>query len=489
MATEPVTEKPKSVGEPQSAKDPDLSAFLSSEKGDDALRLFLEKMRTTVPIMAGISILDKPESADLVIINGMTEEWVRAQLLALRSDPAHFLKPTLVIAETEWPWLPEAADQVLLSPVSQTSFVERFSRLLELHELLSRLDPLPKSIGKASIAKLLLLRFLFSRDPYVLKPQRLFHAKQGYSFPLVQLLLNLRTGEEVGFLERLQETQLLTGLLIDKVNVCPFCDHTHVNFRETCPKCRSLNINDEATIHHFRCAHVGRESEYRQGMDLICPKCSNQLRHIGVDYDKPSEVMWCNDCHHNFAEPVLHCMCFVCGKTFGPHDAHLREIKEYRLSEEGFRAAEEGALPGTGLISMLKKELGFYRNEVFAEFLRVEIARCRRYKITSTLSRFNLKAADEVLEEELLKNSRKFRKDFASILNQTYRTTDIFTDLQSGDILIIFTHTDTENSKIAFKRLSERIQERFEVDLKLEYKLFDLRQVDQNLDEIWGRLQ
>jgi len=272
---------------------------------------------------------------------------------------------------------------------------------------------------------------------------------------------------------------------VDRVNLCPRCDHTQINFRESCPKCGSLNIGDEPTIHHFRCAYVGRESEYQRGVKLICPKCSNELRHIGVDYDKPSEVLWCNDCDHNFAEPRLSCFCLVCAHKFSPEDADIRSIYTYSLAEAGLQAAEEGVLPGSGLLSILKKELGFYKNEVFSEYLRIEVARCLRYRFHSTLARFNLSAAHDALEDQLARKTRKFRKEFAEVLIQTYRKSDIFTDLRDGDILIIFTNTDVESSEIAFSRLSDTIHERFEVELELQYELFDLRDDDIDLDEIW----
>ncbi len=463
--------------------------FLLSETENDVLYLFVKKLISESPTLANLTITTILPEAEFIILNANTEQWVWQTLHDLRSESEHFLTPLLVIGETEWESLSDVTDAVLSSPVRQNDMVEIFGQLSQIQNRLRQLEALPKSIGQSSKNRLLLLRYFFSRDPQLLSPQRNYRAKAGYTYPLVQLLLNTRAGEEISFLASVHEAQLLNAKLVDKVNICPHCDHTQINFREICPKCASLNINEETTIHHFRCAYIGRESEYKLGMKLICPKCSKELRHIGVDYDKPSEVMWCQDCNHNFSEPALSCFCLVCAAVFGPEEAQIRPIQEFVISETGYRAAEEGVLPGSGVLGILKKELGFYKNEVFAEYLRLEIARCTRYKTPSTLARFNLSAANEALAEKQLKNSRKFKKDFAAIIGQTFRTSDMFTDLSGGDILIIFTHTDTASTQIAFKRLAENIHKRFNVELKLKYEVFDLSSTATNLDNIWETLK
>jgi hypothetical protein len=340
-------------------------------------------------------------------------------------------------------------------------------------------------MGETNSRKVMVLRYLYSRPDVVLKPSRNFQSSVGYSYPLLQLLFAVDAGTEVSFVQSLEEAQLLNTKLVDKINVCPHCQHTQINFRELCPECRSLNINEETTIHHFKCAYVGKESQFWRGTKLNCPKCSGDLKHIGVDYDKPASVLWCNDCNHNFSDPLLSCFCLVCGSSFAPEDAFIKQINECSLSQEGYRAAEEGALPGYGLINILKKELGFYKSEVFMEYLRLETSRCRRYGYHSTFGKMNLATANELVRQNVLRFSRKFRNDFASLVNETFRTTDLFTDMPNGEVLVLFTNTDVENAKTAFSRLHSNLSSLLDQDVELEYNLFDLTTESNELETVW----
>ena len=92
---------------------------------------------------------------------------------------------------------------------------------------------------------------------------------------------------------------------IDRIHVCPICNSSHLLFFETCPECGSSDIVEEPVIHHFRCANVSPEHTYQQDGELICPKCKQQLRHIGVDYARPSSISTCRACAHTFMYPCI----------------------------------------------------------------------------------------------------------------------------------------------------------------------------------------
>ena len=462
-----------------------IHLLLLSQETDSilkSLQAFCENLEVESDEFNHLTLTEELDLADLTILYVKDATWGSDKMEQLRSEPKHFLKPILAVYEQAPDNFTELADLNLIWPVLQSDFAVKINGLLKVASNVQDLIAVPDFIGDTGLKKLLILRHLYTRESGILIPKRNHKSSVGYTFPAAQILFKVKPGEEVALLEELEESQLLTSKLIDKVNICPFCEHTQINFREICPHCRSLNISEETTIHHFRCAYIGRDSEFRQGINLTCPKCSRELRHIGVDYDKPSEVMWCNDCNQNFSEPLLSCYCLACAKTFPPENTLLKRINEYKLSHDGIRAAEEGALPGSGLINILKKEVGFYKREVFMEMLRIEVFRCRRYKYKSTLSRFNLGRADEAA------TSRKFKSDFAAVINQTFRTTDLFTDSRSGEILVIFTNTDTENAKIAFSRLKASIDKIATTKIDIEYDLTDLAAQDDSMDGIWEKL-
>ncbi|MCA9734626.1 hypothetical protein KC799_21015 [candidate division KSB1 bacterium] len=426
--------------------------------------------------------------AEIIVLYAETARWAKQVMHQIRSSNDHFIKPVLLNIETPVIDIGELVDGQLKPSQSYEEFVIAFSPLLDLAREIRFLPDISEHSTDITYKEVLLLRFLLVRQSYVLKPARKISSNIGYFYPIAKSLFNVTTGSEHAFLEELREANLLTNSLIDKVNLCPYCKHMQINFREVCPHCNSLKIREETTIHHFRCAYVGKESEFRQGHDLVCPKCAKILRHIGVDYDKPSEVLWCEDCRSNFSEPLLRCFCLNSGHIFPPEDTLLAEVNEYKLSQEGRRAAQEGYLPSIGLMDIFKKQLGFYKNEVFQEFLRVEFLRCQRYQYPSTLATLSLLAAKQVLEAGLITHTRQFRDDFSAVLHSTFRSTDLFTDISSEKILIIFSNTSSHEVEVAFERLNSELLRAFQVKIELEYRVVDLANKFDSLDKVWEQL-
>lgn len=97
-------------------------------------------------------------------------------------------------------------------------------------------------------------------------------------------------------------------------HVCPECFDKTMIYHETCPKCSSVDISEHNMIHHFRCANISPEHTYMNGGRLVCPKCSRDLKHIGVDYDRPTTSYHCNQCSINFSEAKVICECENCLK-------------------------------------------------------------------------------------------------------------------------------------------------------------------------------
>jgi CheY-like chemotaxis protein len=137
--------------------------------------------------------------------------------------------------------------------------------------------------------------------------------------------------------EHLRQRGLLERTFFERVHVCGSCSSARLNAREECSSCRSPNLHREALIHHFRCAWQAPESQFRQGRDLVCPKCSQALRHYGSDYDKPGEVYSCGACSHVSADPMVGFVCFDCGSHADGDSAIHRDIFSYKLTEKGVR--------------------------------------------------------------------------------------------------------------------------------------------------------
>ncbi len=136
----------------------------------------------------------------------------------------------------------------------------------------------------------------------------------------------------------------------------------------------------------------------------------------------------------------------------------------------------------------MKKEFGFYKLELFKEFLRLEVERCIRNDFDSTLGRVAIKNFHEVIAEGGIVHAKKIREEVAVLFKEMLRESDILTDLDDDAILVILTHTNTEEAKIALDRIRERSGRYFTKKVAIEYNFLPLRNQKSDVDEILGNI-
>ncbi len=178
------------------------------------------------------------------------------------------------------------------------------------------------------------LAFLYSRKR-LLTPFTSRKSKIGYYFPM----LSLWNGDDsLGILKALETMQhggLITSTFKDHVHLCKNCSGNYLNFKEICPSCHDADIQARDMIHHFVCAHVAPEDDFKKGDHLSCPKCDKKLRHIGIDYDKPSAIFLCNSCTNEFQNPQIQAACFDCEKENSLSELLQKTIGEYSITAKG----------------------------------------------------------------------------------------------------------------------------------------------------------
>jgi len=186
------------------------------------------------------------------------------------------------------------------------------------------------------------LAFMYTRGK-LLTPISARYSTIGYAFPFIESLLT--DGASLSLLNILKlglDQGLMTANLVDKIHTCNGCQGNYLNFREVCPKCSSVDIEAKDLVHHFKCAHVDVIDEFQDGDELTCPKCDNKLRHIGIDYDKPSTMHSCNDCHLQFQASDMLALCIYCGKEEETDNLLANEIKSYAISDRGAHSVIHG---------------------------------------------------------------------------------------------------------------------------------------------------
>jgi len=72
---------------------------------------------------------------------------------------------------------------------------------------------------------------------------------------------------------------------------------------------------------------------------MQCPKCNKELKHIGIDYDKPSEIHTCKSCMHSSQETKMKAKCIDCGEENHLDQLSTYAIKRYTITEKAQQKA------------------------------------------------------------------------------------------------------------------------------------------------------
>ena len=168
--------------------------------------------------------------------------------------------------------------------------------------------------------------------------------------------------EQRRLLEQLFAAGLLDRKHFDRLHFCQNCGSSRMQVREECPSCHSSDLQDVSLVHHYRCGFQGTETAFIRHNNLECPKCRKQLRHYGVDYDKPAVVQSCKACSEIANEAEIGFMCYDCGAHSRAASVQTRNWFHYQLTPTGIAALQAGVLPHTSLQMMLGKSVGICPN-------------------------------------------------------------------------------------------------------------------------------
>lgn len=242
--------------------------------------------------------IDHTMGYDAIILDASDPEYARIVLKKIRShyNPEFYLKPVFLLnfKETKDPLLNNMHDGLMTSYDQVVSMSEVAKRIfLKTTQLDNQLIP---SFEGQTVKKV--LNYMYTRDIRTLKPIVDLNSSIGYTYP--ELSINFTNTEEPQVLEILEWADregLIWPDFYERVYLCNNCNSGALSYREVCPHCNSANSKSEDLVHHFPCAYIGPISDFQNTIDnsLNCPKCNKTLRHIGIDYDKPSVIHHCNN--------------------------------------------------------------------------------------------------------------------------------------------------------------------------------------------------
>ncbi|MGD0093979.1 MAG: diguanylate cyclase [Planctomycetota bacterium] len=342
------------------------------------------------------------------------------------------------------------AHDVLVAPYTNSELRSRVDRLL-----LSR----QRSPGEA-LSEQNLLGFLKSLQDHGLTavaPVFDPSSSLGYVYPDVVRYTG-RYGAEEEILEHLAGQGLLSPKLAQRLRVCPDCGRHNLVFTEVCPGCGSLDFSHHEVLHHFACAHVNSVAAFQKGDKLVCPKCQKELRHIGLEYEKPASYYRCESCKAISPSPKVQGRCLACGHVCDPGQTREKLIYQYTVTPLAAQAVQCGQVSGVDLAAVLRaKNTGLLTRQYFLYELERELARAQRYKTSCALLLVRLKDYQHIRFEHA-DQAQYYLNTVFQTLSKSLRTLDCVCVWDTDTLAVLLPDTGAPGAKIVAQRMHKDVQ-------------------------------
>ena len=188
-----------------------------------------------------------------------------------------------------------------------------------------------------------------------IRPQVDFTSELGFNYPSVEKALDIKGDELLEVLQSLTEADILREKFFDRLLRCPQC--RSINLRPTthCPKCGSGYIARGRVLEHSACKYAGLEEEFISKGRYICPKCHQEMRTSGVDYQSLGLLYKCHDCHETFRLPLIKWQCLKCATVTDEDKVTELNIYYYSFNEDKRSWLEFELRPKIQLIEFLRQ--------------------------------------------------------------------------------------------------------------------------------------
>ena len=389
-----------------------------------------------------------------VIIEVKNYDFVRLMVSSIRANhsPDIYLKPIFLLKRDiqDNPVIDKLADGAIRSLDELDLIIPQVERISTRVQDLTFTNSI--SFEAQIITKLITL--LYTKEQKTVEPIPYIYSNIGYYYPL--LSVNFSQEEETVALDILkiaEDEGILRSDYYDRVYLCSTCSSNHLSYREVCPKCSSSNTTPDDIIHHFPCGYVGPMQDFKNEIDdkLDCPKCNKRLKHIGVDYDKPSVIHECNNCNHKFQDYHVNAKCLSCLSDRSVESLKSTEIKTYRLTKKGELAAIKGFVTTTKDIDEV---IGTVKYDTFKTMLKYEIERLKQTEGASNICAINISNSSQVYSKLGSELQRGLLKDLVSVIRSNIRSSDVIAFESSSTIVMSMNEIP---NKIASKIIKEMV--------------------------------
>ena len=355
----------------------------------------------------------------------------------------------------------------------QAESVTRFGlddAALKLKPLLQKIKLLPEFQVPGDRAALSLLALAWSRETSL----NACWAPQSASMVDYGLLLGIPSVPKL--LQELAANDLLSRRPFDRVHLCNQCESSRLNVREECAKCHSSYLQEVPLVHHYTCSYQAPEGQFIQQRQLVCPKCHKELRHYGVDYDKPGTLFVCQSCSHSASEPEVGFVCTDCGHHQSAETVVTRDWFHYGLTNDGVNSLKNGLLPVNTIGQLFRQLKGYYRKHEFLLAGEICSRVAKRYDRPIAACVIEIKNIEE-LNQSI--GARSLNKSFLllnEVVAQNLRNTDLLT-AENEQLFLLLPETLTDHLDLVIERITSTVDESLKAKLEWDIRKFDAENI------------
>ncbi len=413
---------------------------------------------------------------DALIVDARDHDFARYIIKKIRThyNPEFYLKPVFLInyKESKDPFLNYLHDGIVYSYDQIKDIAEVVKQIFFKT---TQLDYQIISSFEAQTMKKV-LNYMYTRELKTLKPYVDLNSIIGYTFP--EISVHFDDAEESQVLEIFDWAEregLIWPDFHERIYLCNQCSSGFLSYREVCPHCNSSNSKSEDLVHHFPCAFIGPISDFKNPIDntLTCPKCNKGLRHIGVDYDKPSIIHHCNSCDNNFQDFFVKAKCISCTQDIEVQYLIPKSINVYKLTKKGRAAATNGFLSSGQEIEDI---FGTINMATFKIMLHYELERVKANPSQkSSIAIINMENVFELYNKIGKKAEKTMLEDLVNMIRENIKPADFIAFENSSTLYLGLMNTDSMQAEQQLMNLSILIEKVIKnnfngFDLKVQHK-------------------
>lgn len=310
-----------------------------------------------------------------------------------------------------------------------------------------------------------------------LKARSVPFEKYLYDYPLLTVW-GVNITESFSWLTSLKRKGWLNcDKLVNRVRFCANCASGHLNYVDNCPQCASIDIEAQSSLHCFNCGHIDKKDNFKNLSVLNCPNCLQDLRHIGVDYDRPIENQHCNDCDRLFVDANVQAECLHCHHINPLDDLHVRNIYSYQLADAGRNLVRMGI---SQLLFELSPGESLSRSQI-SWLIQWQNKLAIRHQHSNLIVLIEILNFDSVIKEAGEVNAFAQLDALKERLKSVVRVTDVSSNLSQSQLLLFLPNTDIEKIKPVYLKLKEKKALQSDVQIDIQIKAVNLP--DENMGD------